>query len=172
MFLFKVRYSILGAFMDWNSSHLKNKNYTLTLATPFGPNSGLSPNDPIFLQVFSHPMPLGAKNGALYLPILISYNMSAPFPRGPLHMGVKCRWHLFKFFQYFHFFKEKKMKFKCFGVTFSINMKTFELIGTNTVLAYDICSNGSAQGTINLRTYYRNCFYPIYDADTQLSFLI
>ena len=33
----------------------------------FGPTCGLSPNDPHFFQFFSHPMPLGAKTGAIYL---------------------------------------------------------------------------------------------------------
>ena len=64
---FKVRNVILGASVglhlslkDWKlHSHLKCPHN-------FGPKCSLSPNDPIFMQFSSHPMPLGAKTDALH----------------------------------------------------------------------------------------------------------
>ena len=68
IFLFEVRNSLLGASMRLERLSPKAKNYILTQSPHnFGPKCGLSPNDPIFFKFFSHPMPLGAKTGALHL---------------------------------------------------------------------------------------------------------
>ena len=60
--LFKVRNLILGASMDY-VSHRKIKDY---IPHNFGPKCSLSPSEPIFMQFFSHLMPLGAKTDPLH----------------------------------------------------------------------------------------------------------
>ena len=50
---------------DWNGSHWQTKNDILTQCPHnFGPKCSLSPNDPIFFQVFSYLLPLNVKISA------------------------------------------------------------------------------------------------------------